>query len=448
MCLIYLKKYRLALKRTWVAMSKTMGVAVFPCASGIGQEIFHALDGHKDVSLYGINAGENNAGSCLFGKRYIGNAPHMDDSESLISFLNTAFDKHRIEYIFPAYDDATVWLKLYERRLNVVVLAPNQNAVDICRSKTCTYKVLENVVRTPRIFDKTKLYEEDFPLFIKPDDGEGSKRCRKAACLDDAKDLANDEICIEYFPGEEYTVDCFTNNHETRAIPRIRYGVRAGLSVHTKPVLDKDIVKYCSLMAREIAKTLDMRGSWFFQCRGTEEGSLGLLEVAPRIAGAMALMRHAGVNFPLLTLYYFAGKPCEVLAGEPPTDVVKIYKNHVRITRWFSSVYCDLDDTLIKNGRVCPDTISFLYKWVGVKRIVLITRHAGDVSDTLNKYRISESLFDEVIHITDGSPKSKYVNQYSLFVDDSFSERKCVWSSVANVLCFDTDALNSFIECT
>lgn len=430
----------------------TLRVAVFPCASGIGQEIFHALSGHKDVVLHGVNAGRDNTGSVLFGNRYVGGAPPISESDALIAFLNSTFHEHDISYIFPAYDDATVWLRRHADELDAVVIAPGSKAVDTCRSKLRTYKMLSNVlsdtnVRIPKIFNPDSVTLESLPVFIKPDAGEGSKRCRQATTLDDVRNIADDEICVEYFPGTEYTVDCFTSaDGETASFPRTRHGVRSGLSVHTKSVDETVLHASCAEAARSIAASMDMRGAWFFQCRGAEGGDLGLLEVAPRIAGAMALRRHAGVNFPLLTLYLFAGVGSKVSPspGDPPSDVIKIYQNHIIFDRDFTVIYCDLDDTLIKNGKVCPDTISFLYRWRATKSVILLTRHAGDVDETLAQHRVCRSLFDEVVHIREtGTPKSEFVQPGSLFIDDSYSERQDVQMRVPSVVCLDVDTLSS-----
>lgn len=412
-------------------------VAVFPCASGIGQEIFHALDGHKDVVLYGINSGEDNPGSRLYGDRYVGSAPPMTEPDALAGFIRRACEEKGIAYIFPAYDDAGVWLKRHEARLGASVIGPSLETMVVCRSKTRTYEALRGAVRVPRQYPQPT--EDDLPVFVKPDAGEGSKRCRLAA--DKAGlDIASDEICVEYFPGEEYTVDCLTLD-DTFAFPRVRHGVRAGLSVHTFPAE----LPGAREMAREIARRLGMKGAWFFQCRIASDGRPGLLEVAPRIAGAMSLRRYAGVNFPLLSLLCFAGEPVRLAPGAAPRDVVKIYRDSVRFEHEFDAIFCDLDDTLVKGGRVCPQTVGFLYRWAGSKEIVLITRHAGDVPRTLDEHRISPLLFSRVIHLRHGEPKSDHVSDGSLFIDDSFRERYDVLQRRRNVLCLDVDALSGSI---
>eukprot|EP00873_Tetraselmis_striata_P044779 jgi/Tetstr1/465043/TSEL_009771.t1 len=435
------------------------GVAVFPCASGIGQEIFYALGGHKDVALYGINSGTENAGSCLYGDDgYVGGAPPMarDGGEALIGFLNECFARLDIGYVFPAYDDATVWLKRNQPRLRAVVVAPRLRTIETCRSKSATYLALAGVVRTPAVFAKGELAPSSLPVFVKPDAGEGSKRCRLVTDMRGVAGMEDDEIAVEYFPGPEYTVDCFTDAAgRTVAFPRVRHGVRAGLSVHTRPAAERWLVVECERMAARIAEVLPMKGAWFFQCKETADGggaggaAVGLLEVAPRIPGAMALTRHAGVNFPLCSLYCFQGREVTIApCASTPDDVVKVYRNHAVFDHAFDAVFCDLDDTLIKDGRVCVETVAFLYRWKPTKRTVLITRHRGDVGAALRAHAVSESLFDEIVHMTDPADrKSRYVTPGSVLIDDSFRERREVSTRLGDsVLCLDVDCLSSEIH--
>jgi len=57
------------------------------------------------------------------------------------------------------------------------------------------------------------------------------------------------------------------------------------------------------------------------------------------------------------------------------------------------------------------------------KQTILLTRHRGDLNQTLLKYRLS-GLFDEIIHITENERKSSYIKgDGAIFVDDSFEER-------------------------
>ena len=84
--------------------------------------------------------------------------------------------------------------------------------------------------------------------------------------------------------------------------------------------------------------------------------------------------------------------------------------------------------------------MAFLYRELNKnKDIYLLTRHRNDIQDTLKHYRISNDIFKKIIVVIDGTKKSNYVTEYSLFIDDSFKERNDVIINTKNVLCFDVD---------
>jgi hypothetical protein len=63
------------------------------------------------------------------------------------------------------------------------------------------------------------------------------------------------------------------------------------------------------------------------------------------------------------------------------------------------------------------------------KKIILITRHAGDLGESLQKHRIS-GLFHEIIHLKNGEKKSDAIPKHdTIFIDDSFAERNDVVQS-------------------
>ncbi len=83
-----------------------------------------------------------------------------------------------------------------------------------------------------------------------------------------------------------------------------------------------------------------------------------------------------------------------------------------------------MDDCLIVDGKVNYELVAFLYKAIDEgKYICLITRHRGDLQAILKKYRLSQ-IFDEIVHVTDGRPKSDFMTaEKAVFIDDSFAER-------------------------
>jgi hypothetical protein len=427
-----------------------INVLVFPCASGIGQEIYNALKNHKDITLYGANSGVNNQGSILFGPLYIGNAPQISEKELCIRWLNIIINKYKIQCIYPAYDDACVWLKENEEFLmNTRIITSSIETTQICRSKKKTYKLFDKIIQCPIVYESIDSSFNDYPIFIKPECGEGSKGCHIIISYEELKKHNTPEhICIEYLPGEEYTVDCFTDiNGKLYFVgPRIRSLARAGISIITESIFDTNNEFYN--IADKINNTIKSIGAWFFQVKRDSSGKLCLMEIAPRIAGAMCLYRQQGINFPLLSIYTHMNLPVHIIKPKLKGVIgYKIYKNYFHVADCIINpirgLYIDLDDTLILplSKGVNTDIISIIYqaKMTNIQ-IFLITRHKDLVKNTLNKYCLHESLFDEIIHIKDTTSKEDYIQKKpALLIDDSFLERNSV--IMDDIYTFDIDSL-------
>jgi hypothetical protein len=179
--------------------------------------------------------------------------------------------------------------------------------------------------------------------------------------------------------------------------------------------------------ARRIAQRLTFHGPWFFQVREDRAGQPRLLEVAPRIAGTMALNRVLGVNFPLLALYEQDRVPVEIAPNTHFVEIDRALVNRYRHDISFETAYIDLDDTLILRGRVNTLVIRFIYQCLNEgKRVVLITRHGGPLTETLARFRLAD-MWDEIIHVPLGEEKADHIRDTdAIFVDDSFRERQLV----------------------
>src|SRR5690606_16013941 len=91
----------------------------------------------------------------------------------------------------------------------------------------------------------------------------------------------------------------------------------------------------------------------------------------------------------------------------------------------FERVYVDFDDAIISDQKVNHLLLGLLYSWANQgKEIIMITKHAHDIQQTLAAHKVAETLFDEIVHITHDDEKSTFIKPNSIFIDDSFSERK------------------------
>ena len=402
-------------------------IGVFPSGSEVSIEIARALKQSKDINLVGLGS-VSDCGDVAYEKN-ISTLPFYTDSD-FIDSLAAIVKQYDINFLVPGMDEVAYFLKLNEKEIGCEVIYASIETAEIIRRKSSTYNWLKDHVPTPVIYENTALNESiSLPIFCKPDIGYGSRGAKKINTIDQLKQIKEVDldanIYIEFLPGEELTVDCFSDNNSALlfAGPRKRERIRMGISVSTKPVELTDDVHF---FASVISTKLSMTGCWFFQIKRSQTGEFKLMEVASRVSGSMAMYRLLGINFILLDIYQRLGKK---------VSIPKLSRGDFRIERafdvklvgelLFDSVYIDLDDCVILHGKVNTDLIAFIY---GCRNrsipIFLITRHAFDLEETLSKYAI-KTLFDDVFHIKDGSPKSQFIkHNYPLFIDDSFSERQ------------------------
>jgi hypothetical protein len=201
----------------------------------------------------------------------------------------------------------------------------------------------------------------------------------------------------------------------------------------SRPVREKLFHEY----ARAISAKIDFSGAWFFQVKKDRKGMLKLLEIAPRVAGTMALHRVIGINFALLSIYEQERIPLKVFTNHVDVEIDRALVNRYSHRVKYTVVYVDLDDTLILNDRVNISLVQFLYQCINEQiPLVLLTKHDGDVKQTLRNYRLS-GVFDEIFQIEKTARKSDYIREPdAILIDDSFSERKAVHDKL-RILTFD-----------
>lgn len=420
-----------------------MNVLIFPAGTEIGREIWLSLRHVKDVTLFLGGADYDNHA------RYYGEAYHILPAVNQPGWqnsLNQFIETCRIDFIFPAHDEALVALAQQQDLLGARVVAPGKECCEITRSKTATYHALRDIIPVPQLFEHAGRVER-WPVFVKPDRGQGAQgaeRVDTAAALEQALLRTPSAIICEYLPGREFTIDCFSSRKQgllfcqARSRERVRAGISMGSETLSLPGIET--------LAAKIATRLGIFGAWFFQVKFAENGSLTLLEVAPRIAGTMATNRIRGVNFALLSLYEHNNISLALLPVAGNVRVSRALVNRYRFTLEYRHAYVDFDDTLLLKGKLCLPLMTFLFQCLneGVG-CTLITRHRGDIHQQLRRWRL-ESLFDEVIHLRAGEKKSDFIHRAdAIFIDDSFAERREV-SRAKNIPTFDLSMLEALLK--
>jgi len=422
---------------------RDLRILVMPGGTEIALEIHRSLSHTKNLTLFSAGMDVPNHADCVFARHFI--MPGVGEPNWLTR-LNEIVEERRIDYIFPAHDDALIQLAQCSPDIRASVVTSPLRTCQITRYKSDTYLHLNGVVPVPLTYSGADDIRE-FPVFVKPDRGQGSQDVHLVRDRDDLMRLMRDSdkyIVLEYLPGEEYTVDCFSDRERGLLFcgGRERIRVRNGIAVQTRCSHAPEFELY----AHAISRYLDFHGAWFFQLKRDLRGVLKLLEVASRIAGASAIHRVQGVNLALMSLYEQERMPLEIFRQNIDVELDRALGNRYRHNLKFSTAYVDLDDTLILRGKVNTQLVRFLYQCIndGI-RIVLLTRHSGSVSQTLRRHRLGE-LFDDVVRVHSKESKAAHISEPdALLIDDSFRERVAV-ARVRRIPVFDTTMIELLLN--
>lgn len=423
-------------------------ILVFPCGSEIGLEIHRSLQYSPHFTLFGASSVDDH-GRFVY-KNYISDIPHVS-SPDFIDKLNQIVTQYGISFIFPAHDH--VVLKLARaRQTGALKCEPITSPAPTCEiacSKSRTAAFFRGVIPTTRIFpDLAAVSDRDLPVFLKPDAGQGSKGTHLARTVEDIRYYRHKDpslLIMEYLPGGEYTVDCFTGRDGRLMFceGRARNRISNGISVNCNRVTDGRLQD----LARKINGKLKLRWAWFFQVKENANSELVLMEFAPRVAGTMGLTRAKGANLVLLSLFDALGYDVDVFENNYDITIDRSLKSRYKHNMRYSRAYLDFDDLLIFEKKVNPRMMAFLYQCInkGVT-LHLLTRHKGNIAESLARHRLGQ-VFDEVIVIQNESDE-KYrhiATKDAIFIDDSFSERKRVHDELG-IPVFDAHMIESLIE--
>lgn len=397
--------YRKSEKNTMV------NVLVFPCGSEIGLEIHRSLAGSKHFKLFGASSVEDH-GRFVY-ENYFGGLPDVSEGEVFWEKLFELQRKIGAKFIIPAHD-AVLRAIIADNITHPFILVPEQYTLRCCMDKRMTYAALPSI--SPN--ESTA-----YPKFAKPYNGNGSKGCRIIHNEEEEAAAIRDGLIVqEYLPGPEYTVDCFTDKDGDLLFQegRIRDRIKDGIAVETTAVTGSVMWNIWDF-AEKINETLPMKGAWFFQVKERADGTLALLEVAPRIAGSSGLWRAYGVNLTELTLWDALGHNVEILFNGTPVAMSRALDNRYKLDYQIKRVYVDKDDTLFSGFEANPAVFEFLIRCrnKGIAIEVLSRTMSEDIPYWL--YFLKAKIF----LIPEGEPKSAYINpDGAIFIDDSFKERK------------------------
>ena len=423
-------------------------VLIFPAGSEIGIEIFHSLKYSHHVEVFGASGKNDHAAFLYEPSHYVEDEGLYVSAADFIARLNSHLHRLGIEFVYPTHDTIACFLAAHQSQLAAQVITSCAETNRIARYKTETYRTFSGFDFCPHVYTAPHA-ELPYPVFLKPDDGQGGKGTFRA---DDAADLAfylrkfPDLVVSEYLPGEELSVDCFTDfEGELRFVgPRTRERVQMGISFRSTAVEVSDDIGW---IAQALNTTLSLNGAWFLQLKRDAEGRWKLLEFAPRQSSTMGLYRHSGVNFALLSLFNALNMPVQILRNDYAVQLDRCLQSRFKADFTYGRVYIDFDETLINGRRVYGRVMDFLYQCRnrGIE-IVLITKHRHELATTLRECAISEHLFHRIIHLNDEQVKADFIDpDGAIFIDNYWHDRRDV-KVRHGMPVFDVDAIECLMQ--
>lgn len=422
-------------------------ILIFPIGSENGLNIFNSIKYNLHFDVFGASGQNDHAEYIVPNERLIVNKGfYINNKETFLRELNGVLDKYNIHYLIPTHDTICRFLMENYKRIDAtIVCSPYETSV-IAEDKNKQYEALKTKWYFPTVFNKE---DAKYPVFLKPFVAAGGKGAIKVDNIDELeKEFLNrqDLLICEYLPGEECTVDCFTNKDRELLFvgARSRERITNGISYLSRRVeLTDEIYE----IAQDLNSTFKFRGAWFFQIKKDANGEYKLLEFSVRQAGTMAYYRQLGVNFTLLSLFDFMEYPVKILCNNIELRLDRGIETLYSLEYDYDTIYLDYDDTLILNDKVNTDIIRFVYQSHNKgKKIILLTKHIGDLKSDLTRYRLAENLFDEIKIIEPNKRKADYIIEpRCILIDNFFPERLDVFQK-CNIPVFDVDAIECLID--
>lgn len=428
-------------------MDAKQRVLIFPAGSEIGLEIYNSLKYSHHAEVFGASGKSDHASFVYANDHYVEDAFYVDQPD-FIERINRLLRALHIEFIYPTHDTIACFLAEHQSELAAQVITSCAETNRIARYKRLTYELFKAHDFCPQVYAKT-CHDFAFPLFLKPDDGQGGKGTYIAENPGDLTFYLGKNpalLLTELLPGEELSVDCFTdfNGKLLFVGPRTRERIQIGISFRSTAVAVTDEIAH---IAQCINATVSLNGAWFFQVKQDRNGKFKLMEFAPRQSSTMGLYRHTGVNFALLSLFNAQRMPVEILQNQYAVQLDRCLHNRFKADLEFRRVYIDFDETLVVGRHVHEQVMAFVYQCRNHDiAVVLLTKHRYDLMETLRQCGISEYLFEQIIHLTEEQQKWDFIDpDGAIFIDNFWFDRRAVKQRFG-IPVFDVDGIECLLR--
>jgi carbamoyl-phosphate synthase large subunit len=216
-------------------------------------------------------------------------------------------------------------------KLGCTLLLSPKSTLSIFQDKWEAYTFFKNNnLQTPKSFIDIDINRE-FPMFIKPRNGAGSKNALKLSSMNDLNfylSKIEEPIIQEFIDGTEYTVDCLADfkGNLLSAVVRERMEVIGGEVSKTRTLLDLEIIE----TTKKVFNTIKFVGPITIQFIRNKEGKLFLIEINPRFGGGVPAAFAAGINYAEILYQLLSDKPSSA------TDLIPY--NEITVLRFSEAI--------------------------------------------------------------------------------------------------------------
>lgn len=309
-----------------------------------------ALVLNKELKIYGADmAGTAPAlAYCDFTRRVVA----MRDSGYIDNLLSICAED-KIDLLIPTIDTDLMVLSENRGRFEaigtkVIISAPDK--IRICRDKNNTSQFFVDCgLHAPMPVNDWRMYNGEYPAFIKPKDGSSSINAFKVENEEELEAYASqvkDYIVQPFVSGREYTIDIFCDwdGEPISIVPRERLQVRAGEVLKTQICMDQTMIEE----SKRLCSAFKPCGPMTVQLIRDREGIDWFIEINPRFGGGAPLSMKAGARSAEAILKLMDGEEIEehrIADGA----IYSRFDQSVCITEGkgqIKGVIFDLDDTL------------------------------------------------------------------------------------------------------
>ncbi len=255
----------------------------------------------EQVHIVAVDVNKNVPAKIIADRFYV--VPQLSNESEYLSSLQKIVEKEKVTHMIPVTSYDMNFYTVHSCLKGVKRLIVDAETNRVLSNKWECYQFLSSLgIRVPRCYVDETPRERDYPLFLKPYQGSGSKGTQKIVDGEDYaywKAHSAGSMFMEFLQGDEFTVDClFDDSGKCEGFfNRKREKTISGGAVVTTAVCDNEIL---TPVIRTLEKTGKLRGPINFQYKKKASGEPVLFDFNTRLAsGGLPLAVECGFNIPM-----------------------------------------------------------------------------------------------------------------------------------------------------